>query len=164
MTKFWLELPPPGTGFVTVTATVAALASSVFGTVTISAVPDCDVTVTPVPLKVTVDVGRKLLPLIVSDIAAEPAVTLEGERLVTVGAGFGGGGAALATKETVLELTLPGLTIVTGTLPTVPGTVTLALNEPELMNVVTTALPLNMIVEPLRKFAPLTVNVRVVPT
>jgi hypothetical protein len=75
-----------------------------------------------------------------------------------------GGGAAVATNEMVLELTLPGLTTVTGTLPTVTGTVMLALNEPELMNVVATALPLNMIVEPLRKFAPLTVNVRVVPT
>ena len=42
------------------------------------------------PLKVTVELERKLVPLIVSVWAAAPAVTEEGERLVIVGTGLFG--------------------------------------------------------------------------
>src|SRR5436190_1192971 len=75
-----------------------------------------------------------------------------------------GAGGAVAENVKAFELTLPGLTTVTGTPPAVPGTVMGALNAAELMKVVVTALPLNMIVAPLTKPEPLTVSVRLDPT
>src|SRR5437763_1161286 len=69
-----------------------------------------------------------------------------------------------AVKVTVFELTAPGFTTLTGTLPAVAGAVTGAVRVPAFTNVVVTALPLNIMVAPLWKFEPLTVNVNEVLT
>ena len=72
----------------TVTRTTAALVSRFDGTVTTRDVPVCDRTAKPVWPKVTVEEAMKFVPVIVTVVAAAPAVTVDGDRLVTVGAGL----------------------------------------------------------------------------
>lgn len=97
MAKFTaFEVPPPGAGLVTVTATVPAEAIAAAGMVAVNSVELTNVVVGVVPPKLTVEVGRKFVPLTVSvKPAAVPATTLLGEMVAIIGVGFdplGGGG------------------------------------------------------------------------
>ena len=72
----------------TVTVTGPAVVSNDWGTLTTSEFPFCDKTVTAVAPKVTVDEAMKLVPVIVRLKPCEPAATLDGESVVTVGTGL----------------------------------------------------------------------------
>src|SRR4051812_12266743 len=114
MTNCWFALPPPGAGFVTVTATCPAVVSSDAGILTTSDVPLCDEIVMGVSPKLTVDDGMKFVPVIVNEVVGDPAGRLNGKRLLTVGTGLLGG---VTVNPTVLEGTPPGLITLTGTGP-----------------------------------------------
>ena len=83
-----LEVPPPGVGFVTVTAAVPAEAIAAAGTAAVNCVALTNVVAGAVPLKLTVVAGTKFVPLIVSVKAAPPAMALFGEIEVIVGVGL----------------------------------------------------------------------------
>jgi hypothetical protein len=121
MVNVWLELPPPGPGFTTVTGAVPAFTNSVAGTVATIEIVVCDVTVRAVPAKVTEDDERKLLPVIASERSGDPALALDGDSDVIAGTGFTGGGGA--SEETVngnaFDVAPPGFVTVTGNVPAV---------------------------------------------
>jgi hypothetical protein len=92
MAKFMgLEVPPPGAGFVTVTASVPVDAMLDAGMAAVNCVELTNVVAGAAPPKLTIEAATKLVPLIVSVKAAPPAAALFGEIVVIVGAGVGGG-------------------------------------------------------------------------
>jgi hypothetical protein len=87
------EIPPPGTGLVTVTAKVPAEATALAGIVTNSCVeskrePPFRMVVTGLVPKLTVEPLAKFVPLIVSVNGALPTKELLGEISVIAGIGF----------------------------------------------------------------------------
>jgi len=86
MTLF--EVPPPGAGFVTVTAGVPTVAMSAAKMETISWVELTKVVVLAAPPKLTVDVPTKLVPFTVSVNPDPPATALDGESVVMLGDGL----------------------------------------------------------------------------
>jgi hypothetical protein len=91
-----LDVPPPGAGLVTVTASVALEATLDAGMAAVSWVELTNVVTGAAPPKLTVDAASKFVPLIVSVNAAPPATPVFGEIVVIVGAGLdwlGGGGS-----------------------------------------------------------------------
>lgn len=67
-------VPPPGIGFVTVTLTVPAVATSLAGMDAETLVALTNVVGTALPLKFTIDFATKLVPSTVNVKAAPPAV------------------------------------------------------------------------------------------
>ncbi len=87
MVKFiGLEVPPPGAGLVTVTASVAVEAMLEAGMAAVSCVELTNVVAGAAPPKLTIEAATKFVPLIVSVKAAPPATVLFGEMVVIVGA------------------------------------------------------------------------------
>jgi hypothetical protein len=82
------DVPPPGAGVRTLMAAVPAAATSVAGIVALSSVGLTRVVGRAAPFHRTIDDATKPDPLTVSENPAPPALTLLGERPVTVGAGF----------------------------------------------------------------------------
>jgi len=83
-----LEVPPPGVGFVTVTAGVPAVAMSDARMEAVSWVAVTNVVAFAAPPKFTVDVLTKFVPFTVRVNAGPPAVAVEGESVVIVGTGL----------------------------------------------------------------------------
>ena len=91
MVKFIaLEEPPPGAGFVTVTAGVPVEAMLAAGMAAVNCVELTNVVATADPPKLTIEAATKFVPLIVSVKAGPPATALCGEIEVIVGVVDGG--------------------------------------------------------------------------
>ncbi len=89
-----LEVPPPGAGLVTVTATVPVEATLEAGMVVVNCVESTNVVAGADTPKLTVEPATKLSPLIVSVKAVPPATAPFGEIVEIVGvvlAPLGGG-------------------------------------------------------------------------
>jgi hypothetical protein len=86
-----VEVPPPGAGLITVTATVPAEATLEAGMAAVNCVELTNVVAGADPPKLTVDAATKFVPLIVSVKAASPATALFGEIALIAGAVGGGG-------------------------------------------------------------------------
>jgi hypothetical protein len=155
-----LDVPPPGAGFVTVTAGVPAVATSPAKIAAVTCVALTNVVTRAVPPKFTTDVFRKLVPFTVNVNAPEPAITFVGASVVMVGTGFG---AALTLKFTEFDVPPPGVGFVTVTAG-VPILVTsveriAAVSCVALTKEVTRALPPKFTTDVLTKFVPFTVKV-----
>ena len=83
-----LEVPPPGAGLVTVTASVPVEAMLAAGMAAISCVELTNVVAGADPPKLTIETETKFVPLIVSVKAAPPARVPFGEIMVIVGVGL----------------------------------------------------------------------------
>ena len=81
------EVPPPGTGFVTVTFMLPTIATSLAGIVADSFVALMNVVVSGLPLKVTTDFASKFAPFIVSEKGAPPGACVA-PRLDIAGTGL----------------------------------------------------------------------------
>ena len=80
MVKFIaLEVPPPGAGLVTVTASVPVEAMLEAGMAAVNCVELTNVVAGADPPKLTIEAATKFVPLIVSVKAAPPATALFGE-------------------------------------------------------------------------------------
>ena len=82
------EVPPPGAGFATVTATTPATALSAAGTTAVSLTPEENVVASGAPFQWTDEDLSKPEPFTVSVNAELESVALMGERLVMVGSGL----------------------------------------------------------------------------
>jgi hypothetical protein len=102
-----LDVPPPGVGFITVTAAIPAVAMSLAGTEAVNSVSLTYVVVSPVPFHCTVELEMKFVPVTVRVNAAPPAVALEGESEVTSGLGL------LIVKVSPLDVPPPGVGLIT---------------------------------------------------
>jgi hypothetical protein len=109
------EGPVVGAGFVTVTAAVPGVATSVARMAAVTIVLLTNVVVRFTPLICTVAPFTKPVPLTVKGKAPSPTVALEGDRDVSVG------GAMLMVKAAALEVPPPdaGFITVTFTTPAV---------------------------------------------
>src|ERR1700753_969709 len=107
-----LLVPPPGVGFVTVTAGVPAVATSAAAIEAVRCVALTKVVVFAAPPNFTVEWAMKFVPLTVSVNAAEPAAMVDGESVVIVGTGLF---AAVMVKVTELDVPPPGVGFVTET-------------------------------------------------
>jgi hypothetical protein len=104
------DVPPPGVGFVTVTAAVPTLVTSLARIAAVTCVALTSVVTLGLPPKFTTDVFRKLLPFTVNVSAPEPPVTPFGDSVVTVGTGL------FTENETAFDVPPPGVGFVTVTL------------------------------------------------
>jgi hypothetical protein len=84
-----LDGPPPGAGFVTTTAKLPAVLRSVAPSVTVNWPLLIYEATCETPLNVTVEEGRKPIPLIVTKKDCVPTLTELGAREEMVGVGFG---------------------------------------------------------------------------
>jgi hypothetical protein len=92
MVKFTgLEVPPPGAGLVTVTASTPVEVKLEAATAAVNCVELTNVVVGAAPPKLTIEAATKFVPFIVSVKAAPPATALFGELAVIVGVGLGVG-------------------------------------------------------------------------
>ena len=82
------EVPPPGAGLVTVTASVPLEATPVAGMAAVSCVVLTNVVALAVPPKLTTEVVTKFVPLTVSINPALPAAILFGEIALIAGEGL----------------------------------------------------------------------------
>ena len=82
------DVPPPGAGLVTATVAVPAVAISAAVIAAVSCVAFTNVVVLAAPLNFTTEVNTNPVPLTVRVKAAPPAVALDGERELSVGAGL----------------------------------------------------------------------------
>jgi hypothetical protein len=90
MVKFTaLEVPPPGGGVVTVTATVPAEAMAAVGMAAVSCLALTNVVVGDVAPKLTIEAATKFVPLIVS-VKGAPVTALLGKIVVIAAVGLGG--------------------------------------------------------------------------
>ena len=103
------DVPPPGAGFVTETGNVPAVATSALVRETVSWVLLTKVGVRLEPLKLTVEVFTKPVPLMVRVCAPEPTATEVGEREVIAGTGF------VTVKFTAFDVPPSGAGFVTET-------------------------------------------------
>lgn len=154
------DVPPPGAGFVTVTAGVPTVATSVAETGMVNCDAFINVVVRAVPLKFTTEVEIKFVPFTTSVNPAEPAAIVLGDNDVIVGAGFV---AAVTVNVAAADVPPPGARFVTVTAG-VPAVATstgkiVAVNCVEFTNVVTATSPLNVTRDPFTKLVPFTVNV-----
>jgi hypothetical protein len=152
-----LDVPPPGVGFVTETGNVPAVATSVLVRASVSWALLTKVGVPLDPLKLTVEVLKKPVPLMVRVCAPEPATTGFGEREVITGAGL------FTVKFTALDVPPPGVGFVTVT-GNVPAVATSALVRASVSWVLLTKVgvpldPLKLTDEVLTKPVPLMVRV-----
>src|SRR6266436_634172 len=156
------EVPPPGAGFVTVTEGVPAVAMSAAVIAAIPCVALPKVVVLAAPLKFTTEAATKFVPFTVSVNAVPPAIALDGESVVIVGAGL------LTVKFVGTDVPPPGAAFVTvtGKVPAVAMStaVIVAVTCVALTTVVVFALPLNLTRDcPVTKPVPFTVSVNAAP-
>jgi len=155
-----LEGPPPGAGFVTITAGVPAVAMSTASTATVSCVGLTNVVTRAVPPKVAVDALSKPVPFTVKVNACVPLIPFAGESVVMTGTGFD----PVTLNVTEFETPPPGTGFVTTTLRVPTRSTSCAkiatVTCPEFTNVVTRGKPLKSTVAPFTKFAPFTVRVK----
>jgi hypothetical protein len=96
-----LEVPPPGAGLVTVTASVPAEAMLAAGMTAVNCAELTNVVAGADPPKLTIEAATKFAPLIVIVKAAPPDTLLFGEIVVIVGVGLDsldGGGVDLGVE------------------------------------------------------------------
>jgi hypothetical protein len=112
------DWPPPGVGFVTTTAGVPCVVTSLARIAAVSCVALTNVVVLGAPLKSTDEFATKFVPVTVRLNAPEPAAAFAGEILLIVGTGFA---AAVTLKFTEFDAPPPGVAFVTITagVPTV---------------------------------------------
>ena len=97
------DKPPPGNGLKTATLNVPANAISEASNCTLSCEVEIIVVVRSVPLILTLESGRKLLPLTSTVVFAAPAMTADGFKVIAPGAGL------LMAKFAVPEMPPPGI-------------------------------------------------------
>jgi hypothetical protein len=109
------DVPPPGAGFTAVTEAVPAVATSLAEIAAVNCLPLTKVVVRALPFHCTVAPETKFVPVTASVNPAPPAVALEGESEVGVGAGL------LMVKLRALDVPPPGegFTTVTEAVPAV---------------------------------------------
>src|SRR5580704_18236975 len=83
------DVPPPGAGLVTVTASVPAEATLATGMVAVNSEELTNVVAIADPPKLTIEAATKFVPLIVSVNAARPTTVVSGEIVEIVGVGLG---------------------------------------------------------------------------
>jgi hypothetical protein len=83
-----LEVPPPGVGVVTATARLPAFANCAAGISAVNTVGFTYSVASAVPPNCTADWAQKPVPVTVSDVFPLPALTVAGEMVLTIGAGF----------------------------------------------------------------------------
>lgn len=154
------DVPPPGAGFVTVTAGVPTVATSVAETGMVNCDAFINVVVRAVPLKFTTEVEIKFVPFTTSVNPAEPAAIVLGDNDVIVGAGFV---AAVTVNVAAADVPPPGARFVTVTAG-VPAVATstgkiVAVNCVEFTNVVALAAPPKFTTAPVAKPVPFTASV-----
>jgi len=158
---FAVDVPPPGAGLVTVTLTDPAVVTSAAGTVTTNCVELCDVSVSTLAPKFTMELAIKFVPVSVI-VTPAPNVVLVGLIEVRVGA------TLLTVKVCAVDVPPPGGGLVTVTLIG-PAVVTSAAGTVTWSDVAdcevgfSTFAP-KFTVEPLTKFVPVSVMVTPVPT
>jgi hypothetical protein len=108
LTEF--EAPPPGDGLVTVTLKLPPVAISDARIAAVTWVALTKVVARVLPLKLTVELLRKLAPFTVKVKPTPPAVALDGEMLVMAGTGL------LTAKAMAFEVPPPGVGLFTVTL------------------------------------------------
>jgi hypothetical protein len=160
----WTEVPPPGAGFVTVTALAPPVAMSVASIAAVSCVALTNVVVLAVPPKFTTEAFTKLVPFTVRANAAPPTCALVGAIVVSVGSGFGG----LTVKfTTCVDVPPPGAGFVTVTSFAPAVAISAARIEAvscvELTNAVVLAVPPKVTTEVFTKPVPFTVKVNATP-
>src|SRR5262245_20864565 len=150
-----------GAGFVTTTARVPWLATSVACTAILICVAESTVTVRAWPPTAAVAPVAKPVPVTVSVKAALPAVTLAGLTLVMVGVGFE------MVSERAPEVPPPGAGVNTVMLGFPAATISLAVMAAvscvDETNVVVRLTPLTWTIEPLVKLEPVAVRVKAAP-
>jgi hypothetical protein len=155
------DVPPPGEGFTTVTEAVPAVAVSLVEIAAVNCALLTKVVVRALPFHCTVEPDRKLVPVIERVNAAPPAVALEGESDVALGAGL------LMVKVRAFDVPPPGegSTTVAEAVPDVVISLAeiAAVNCALLTKVVVRALPFHCTVEPGRKLVPVTVSENAAP-
>jgi hypothetical protein len=162
LTEF--EAPPPGPGFVTITAGVPATAMSLTRIEAFTCPEFTKAVILLMPPKLTVAPLRKFVPFTVNVKAAPPAITFAGCNVVTVGTGLF---VTVTLKVTEFDVPPPGVGFVTVT-PGVPAaTMSLvkmeAVTFPAFTNDVMRGLPLKFTIAPFTKLDPLTVKVNPCP-
>ena len=105
LTEF--DVPPPGVGFVTVTAGVPTVVTSPAKIAAVTCVALTNVVVLGLPPKFTAEVFKKFVPFTVRVNAPEPAVTPVGKSVVTVGTGL------FTANSTEFDVPPPGVGLVT---------------------------------------------------
>ena len=151
-------MPPPGAALVTVTGNGPALATSAAVMAAVTCVAVTNVVVRAEPLKFTVEVLTKFVPLTVRVNPASPAVLVEGEMVVVVGTKL------LTVNVCALEVPPPGAEFVTVML-NVPAVVKSlagmeAVTWVALTKLVVRGEPLKFTIESVTKLVPFTVNVK----
>ena len=151
-------MPPPGAGLVTVMGNEPALATSAAVMAAVTCVAVTNVVVRAEPLKFTVEVLTKFVPLTVRVNPASPAVLVAGEILVVVGTRL------LTVNVCALEVPPPGAELVTVML-NVPAVVKSlagieAVTWVALTKLVVRGEPLKFTTELLTKLVPFTVSVK----
>src|SRR5439155_13134505 len=152
------EVPPPGAGVTTVTEAVPVAARSAAGIAAVSCVALTKVVVRAAPFHWTVAPFTKPLPVSVSVKPAPPTMALDGDSVVSVGAGL------LIVKVCAAEVPPPGAGVTTVT-DAVPVAATSAAGSAvvslvALTKVVVRAAPFHCTVLPATKLLPLAVSVK----
>ena len=106
------DVPPPGVGLVTVTGKVPAVVTSVDRIVAETCVEFWNEVARATPLKFTVEVETKLVPVTVRVNAPEPAKVFVGAMVVIVGTGLL---APVIVKVTEFDVPPPGAGVTTVT-------------------------------------------------
>jgi hypothetical protein len=153
------DVPPPGVGFVTLTAGVPAVATSVARIAAINCVALTNVVVLGAPPKFTVEVEIKFAPFTVNENPAEPAVTPVGESEVMDGRGLPLP-VPVIVKVMPFEGAPPGFVTVTNGVPGLATSVaaTTAIMKPEFSNSEGSTLEPKVTVAPGKKFVPKTLR------
>lgn len=155
------DVPPPGPGLNTVTASVPADTTSVAGMLAVNWVLEINVVALAELSNLTEELEIKLVPFTVSVKAASPSVLDEGDMLVIAGTGL----SVLIVRRAVLENPPAGAGLntvifaVPATLRSATGRI--AVTWVDELNVVALGAPFRYTMEPAIKPLPLTVNVMV---
>src|SRR6267143_5645078 len=155
------EVPPPGAGVTTVTEAVPVAARSAAGIAAVSCVALTKVVVRAAPFHCTVAPFTKPLPVSVSVKPAPPTIALDGDSVVSVGAGL------LIVKVCAAEVPPPGagVTTVTEAVPVAAMSAAgiAAVSWVAFTKVVVRAAPFHCTPEPLMNPVPFTVRVKSAP-
>ena len=157
LTEF--DVPPPGVGFVTLTAGVPTVATSVARIDAINCVALTNVVVLGAPPKFTVEVEIKFAPFTVNVNPAEPAVAPVGEREAMLGRGLPLP-VPVMVKVMAFEGAPPGFVTITEGVPGLATSVaaTTAMMKLELSTSVGSTLEPNVTLAPGKKFVPKTLR------
>jgi len=156
--KGGVDVPPPGVGFVTVTAKSPLVTMLEAGMCALNWVVLRKFVTTGVPAKLTTEVGMKSLPETLKVTSGPPAGALAGSRLVAIGTGL------LTVNISGVETPPPGagFVTVTGKIPplTICAAEMCAVNSDGLKKVVTTGTPAKLTTDAGTKLLPVTLRIR----